>query len=93
MTARTEARQRAMTCASYLTIMDRQTRGRLTAPHDSRNASMPRRLEIALSLAVLVGLFLSLFLGGAQMGLAYDELFHIPAGYTFVDTGVRRSTT
>lgn len=35
----------------------------------------------------------SLFLGGAQMGLAYDELLHIPAGYTFVDTGVRRSTT
>jgi hypothetical protein len=44
-------------------------------------------------LSVLAGLFLSLFLGGAQMGLAYDELFHIPAGYTFVDTGVRRSTT
>lgn len=54
---------------------------------------MPRRLEIALTLGVLAGLFLSLFLGAAQMGLAYDELFHIPAGYTFIDTGVRRSTT
>ena len=44
-------------------------------------------------LSMLAGLFLSLFLGAAQMGLAYDELFHIPAGYTFIDTGVRRSTT
>jgi hypothetical protein len=54
---------------------------------------MPRRLELLLALALLVGLFLSLFLGAAQMGLAYDELFHIPAGATFVASGVRRSTT
>jgi len=54
---------------------------------------MLRRLETVLVVALLVGLFLSLFLGAAQMGLAYDELFHIPAGATFVDSGVRRSTT
>jgi len=54
---------------------------------------MLRRLDSALFPSLLVLLFLSLFLGGAQMGIAYDELFHIPAGYTFVDTGVRRSTT
>lgn len=54
---------------------------------------MSRCLEAIFVIAVLAFLFLSLFLGAAQMGLAYDELFHIPAGATFVDSGVRRSTT
>jgi 4-amino-4-deoxy-L-arabinose transferase-like glycosyltransferase len=39
-----------------------------------------------------MALFLQLYLGSAQMGLAYDELFHLPAGVAMLDTGVRRST-
>jgi hypothetical protein len=54
---------------------------------------MSRCLEAIFVIAILALLFLSLFLGAAQMGIAYDELFHIPAGATFVDSGLRRSTT
>lgn len=41
---------------------------------------------------LLFGFFLSLSVGALQQGIAYDELFHIPAGVTFVGTGVRRLT-
>lgn len=51
----------------------------------------PRRYEVALVSALLLALFCQLFFGSVQMGLAYDELFHIPAGVAWVDTGQRRS--
>lgn len=55
-------------------------------------ARWARRHHGAFVCALLVVMFLQLFLGSAQMGLAYDELFHLPAGVAMLDTGVRRST-
>lgn len=55
-------------------------------------ARWSKRYELPIVSTALVVMFLQLFLGSAQMGLAYDELFHIPAGVAMLDTGVRRST-
>lgn len=55
-------------------------------------ARTARRHCRSLVSVLLTILFFQLYLGSAQMGLAYDELFHIPAGVAMLDTGVRRST-
>lgn len=48
------------------------------------------RVELLIVGTLLTIMFGQLFYGSVQMGLAYDELFHIPAGVATVDTGVRR---
>ncbi|HMA96871.1 MAG TPA: glycosyltransferase family 39 protein [Polyangiaceae bacterium] len=48
------------------------------------------RLELPIACVLLTIMFGQLFYGAVQMGLAYDELFHISAGAATVDSGVRR---
>lgn len=55
-------------------------------------AQAARRAEPALVFAVLLAMFGLLFLGSVQMGLAYDEIFHLPAGVGFGVTGQRVTT-
>ena len=66
-----------------------------TTPHRVRRGMwrllQPQRfLEPVVAVVLLMALALQILLGSMQAGLAYDERFHIPAGVTYVATGVRR---